>query len=310
MYSFVFEAIGTRWQIDIKTPLLGIKKESIEKQIKKRIEEFDKNYSRFRADSLVRKMAVKKGTYKLPADAEPLLTLYQELYKLTDGSFTPLIGQVLVDAGYDEEYSLKPGKLSIPSAWEEVMSLQLPPPCRSHGLHFVSACHLPGVSVLIIKKPCLLDFGAGGKGYLVDIVGEILEENGVKTYTVEAGGDIRNRGGTVTLRVGLENPENTAQVIGIAYLGDKSICGSAGNRRRWANYHHIIDPFTLTSVQTILATWVISDTTMVADAISTCLFFVAPDILLKRYYFEYVILYSDFSIKKSEGFAGELFLKN
>ena len=288
MYSLVFDAIGTRWQVDIASQISTEKKRFLEEVIKNRIELFDKTYSRFRRDSYLWKMSLEKGAYKLPSDAALLFSLYYDLFRLTDGYFTPLIGQVLADAGYDDVYSLKPKQLRQPLSWNEVLSY------RS--------------GQLLLKQPALLDFGACGKGYLIDIVSDILEKNGVISYCVDAGGDIRARSDkNEALRVGLENPHSPQQVIGVAYLKNQSICGSAGNRRRWGNYHHIMDPFTLTSVESISAVWVIAKTTILADALSTCLFFVPPEKLLKHYTYEYIIMYRDYSVRRSEGFQGELF---
>jgi thiamine biosynthesis lipoprotein len=304
MRSFVFEAIGTRWQIDIDFLPEGAAFIDLEKKIRTRIDEFDSTYSRFRGDSFIRKLAKTQGTYILPEDSGPLFDLYGQLYHLTKGRFTPLIGKVLEDAGYDEQYSLQPKALQKPVSWEEAISI--------HS------------GKIVVKLPCLLDFGAAGKGYLIDLIGGILEKNGVETYCIDAGGDIRYRSlADKMLRVGLENPENSGQVIGVAVVGNESICASAGNRRKWGKFHHIIDPFTLSSpgirrypaapgapLSSVKATWVISSSTMIADGLATCLFFVDADVLLKRYGFEYVVLYSDFSVRKSEGFAGELYFKD
>ena len=104
--SLQFEAIGTHWQIDIPYDIDPQKREFLLEKITALIEDFDKTYSRFRPDSLITKMATKRGKYLLPKNAEKMFTFYKDLYELTDYSFTPLIGQVLVDAGYDAAYSL------------------------------------------------------------------------------------------------------------------------------------------------------------------------------------------------------------
>lgn len=290
MYSFTFNAIGTRWQIDINNSLSGKKEITLKKSIEKRIEEYDKTYSRFRPDSFISKLSTTIGTIQLPDDAQPLFTLYSKLYKLTGGLFTPLIGQVLADAGYDDKYSLKPGNIRTPLTWDE-------------AIHFNS-------SQITMKHPASLDFGAAGKGYIIDLVGEILQKNEIRSFCIDAGGDILYRSTEQKeLRVGLENPDNFEQVIGIASLINKSICASAGSRRKWGKYHHIINPQTLNSPQDIKAVWVIADNTFIADAISTCLFFVPPERLLTKFDFEYTILYSDNSVKRSKKFTVELFLK-
>lgn len=287
--SFAFEAIGTKWLIDIYQPLSPEKEKELKQHIDARIAKFDTAYSRFRADSLVTAMSQKAGTYRLPDDAEPLIHIYKELFELTDGLMTPLIGQVLVDAGYDAEYSLRQKKpLQSPKALGDVVIFEKPN--------------------LILKEPALLDFGAAGKGYLIDLVGDVLEENGVVGYCVDAGGDIRHRDPKAEpLKIGLENPHDFSQAIGITSISNQSLCASAGSRRKWGNFHHIINPTTLSSVDKVIATWVIAPTTLVADALATALFFAEPAVLTSHYRFEYLVLFSDFSIKKSPAFPGELF---
>jgi len=108
---------------------------------------------------------------------------------------------------------------------------------------------------LTVYTPVLLDVGAAGKGYLVDIIGELLEEQGTIAYCIDAGGDIlRKSMGNDTIRIGLEHPSDATQAIGVVELGNGSICGSAGNRRTWAGLHHIMDPQTTKPVRTIIAT--------------------------------------------------------
>ncbi len=285
MYTYEFEAIGTHWQIDIYGDAFL---EKVKTKIQKRIAQFDAHYSRFRADSLVTLMSQKAGMYLMPDDAEEMLGLYEKVFRITEGAVTPLIGQVLVDAGYDAEYSLVPKTLTRPKQWDEVLSYSHP--------------------TLTLSEPALLDFGAAGKGYLIDIVGELLESEGIMSYCIDAGGDMRQRSmaGEV-LRVGLEHPEHTEQAIGIAYITNRSLCGSAGNRRVWGDFHHIIDPHMLSSPRHILAVWAVADTTLLADMLTTALFFVSPEVLQTEFDFEYVILHADHSVTRSPDFPGEIF---
>jgi thiamine biosynthesis lipoprotein len=282
---FVFEAIGTHWEIDILEDVPV----NLRKDIDARISEFDKTYSRFRADSLVTEIAKKAGVYAFPEDAAPLFALYERTYQSTNGLMTPLIGQVLVSAGYDAQYSLKKGELKVPPSWNEAMKF-----------------HSVTNELEVFQSGILLDFGAAGKGYLIDIVGELIESAGISSYIVDAGGDIRHRGPS-PIRVALEHPLDTASAIGIAEVQGKSICGSAGNRRVWGDFHHIIDPKKLSSPRDILAVWTIADSTILADAMTTALMFADPETLQSEYAFEYLLLYPNFIIKKSSHFPAEIF---
>jgi thiamine biosynthesis lipoprotein len=289
MTRFDFEAIGTAWQIDIYQDLSVEAKDSIFSQIQNRIEIFDKTYSRFRADSLVTLMSKNTGTFELPLDAKYLFEVYHDLYTRTNGLFTPLVGNILSDAGYDASYSLTQKKeLETPPAWDEVLEYTHPS--------------------LVIKKPMILDFGAGGKGYLVDLVARVLEENQMNEYCIDAGGDIlyKHKNNQV-IRIGLENPDKTDQVIGVYPLTHGSICGSAGNRRAWGTFNHIVNPKTLASAKEILAVWVIAETAFIADALATCLFFVDASALSDAYTFEYILIRKDHSVETSKNFSGEIF---
>ncbi len=288
-YRKEFDAIGTHWCIDLPAKLDAQRVEFVMGMIHRRIEEFDCAYSRFREDSMVTAMSKHCGRYELPADAAPMLAFYRTLYNLTRGAVTPLIGQALSDAGYDAEYSLITKSMTSPKAWDDVM-------------------HVEG-SMVTLAEPVLLDFGAAGKGYLIDIVSDLIEAQGIESYCVDAGGDMRHRGeADEPLRVGLENPADATQVIGVASIVNRSICGSAGNRRAWGTFTHILDPRLLTSPRHILAVWVVADSTMIADGLTTALMFASPETLRSECNFEYAILRSDFSLERSVNFPGEFFL--
>lgn len=288
--KFVFDAIGTSWKIDIEDPLSAEDSLTLKKTIQDRIEVFDKDYSRFRADSLVTQMSHKAGEYILPNDAKPMMDIYKKMYDLTAGMLTPLIGSLMVEAGYDAQYSLKPKELHHPVKWEDTLEYNFPK--------------------LTLKHPAVLDFGAVGKGYAIDIVADILRAKNIESFCVDAGQDIFYQNSKQDiLRVGLENPNDFTQAIAVAEISNQSICGSSGSRRKWSTFHHIMHPFALESVKNILATWAIASSALEADALATALFFVPGAFLQAEYHFEYLVLYSDFSIEKSPSFRGEIFVK-
>lgn len=283
-----FEAIGTRWTIEIFDHVSEQLLDSIEEAIRKRIDEFDRTYSRFRQDSLVTQMAAEAGRYTLPDDAAALFAVYRKLYDATAGKVTPLIGQTLSDAGYDAGYSLQPGTVGKPPAWEDILEYEAP--------------HL------LLKQQALLDFGAAGKGYLADIIGQLLQDSGLKNFAVNAGGDIVYRTATgKSLRIGLEHPNDPQMAVGVARIHNQSLCGSAVNRRKWAHYTHIIDPVMLESPRGIAALWVVADDGLTADGVTTALFFASPVKLRQHFQFEYAIIHADMSLVRSPGFPAEFF---
>jgi thiamine biosynthesis lipoprotein len=248
--SWQFQAIGTDWTIQTSVEL----EEQIKTSVLELIEIFNNNYSRFQSDSIVRKLYRNPGVYTFTDSRFPqLYALYHELHSLTQGAVTPLIGKTLSDAGYDETYQLRSFKSesSIPPfddvAWD--------------GAHQVTT-----------SKPLLLDFGAVAKGLLVDRIADTLKQSAVHEWYVDASGDIAHHASSA-YTIGLEHPLDRTKVIGSITLHNESICASATNRRAWKNGHHVIDGRTGQPTNEIIATWVIANTTMLADGLATTLFF-------------------------------------
>jgi len=258
-----------------------------------RIEQFDRDWSRFRSDSLVSRIARESGSWPLPADAAPLLSLYERLHTLTDARLSPLVGSSLERLGYDAAYRLTPAGDALPAPrWADTISLRE----TREGL------------VLDTVSPVLLDVGAAGKGYLVDLVGDLLASRGVTETLIDASGDLRVRGER-SIRVALENPLDPSKAVGVAELRNAALCASALSRRAWgAGLHHIIDAVTGRPVaEGIIATWAIAESALIADGVATALFLVEPAHLSAHFDCEWVRLSSDGRLEASPGFDGELF---
>jgi thiamine biosynthesis lipoprotein len=281
--SHSFSALGTMWQIDTKEPLSY----NLKEVIAERIEKFDTTYSRFRGDSLVHAIATAPGAYSLPPDAPALFDFYRELYDLTDGAVTPLIGTMLERAGYDATYSFTPQQQHPLPAWDDVLTVTR--------------------TQLTTTTPITIDVGAAGKGYLVDIIASILDHYQVLDYVIDASGDMRHSGATKHV-VGLEHPTQPGIVIGSVPVENTSLCASATTRRSWGNnLHHVFDPRTMNPVDNIVATWVLAASTMLADGLATALFLCDPATLASKYDFQYVRYHTDGSVDYSTNFKGEVF---
>lgn len=283
-HSLTFEAIGTGWQIDTARPIDA----SLEAAIAARIDSFDRTWSRFRDDSLVARIARSPGSWEFPAEAPALFELYRRLYEATDGAVSPLVGRALETLGYDRAYSLRANghPVAVP-AWDEAVAWD------GHGL--------------TTARPVSIDVGAAGKGYLVDLVSELLEAAGHEDFIVDGSGDIRCLG-PVPIRVGLEHPLDTSKAIGIVTVRDGAICSSATNRRAWGDgLHHVIDATTGLPTHSVIATWAIAPTALEADGLATALFFADPARLADSFDFTFVRMFSTGRVEFSPHLDGELF---
>ncbi|MEV6592115.1 FAD:protein FMN transferase [Streptomyces acidicola] len=288
-----FDAIGTRWLIDTEDPLSP----GLRACVLERIRSFDATYSRFRPDSLVSRIAAASdgGQFRFPDDSIALFRLYDRLGSTTDGALDPLVGRALELLGYDAGYSLTPASDTV-RAEEE----------HRGGAAWAADVVRDG-TVLVTRRPLVIDVGAAGKGYLVDLIAEMLREAGVERFIVDASGDLRHAGGSA-VRVGLEHPFNPRQVIGVANLQDRALCASAITRRAWGDgLHHVLDARTGSPVTGVVATWVVADEAVVADGLATALFFTDPRRLAETFQFTYVRMYSDGRAEYSSDFDGELF---
>ncbi|MCA9347979.1 FAD:protein FMN transferase [Candidatus Saccharibacteria bacterium] len=283
--SYKFEAIGTQWELATHNPLGSQTKQLIAQCI----EDFDFAYSRFRPDSLVSQLHKQPlDGVSFPDSIKPIYDIYQQLEILSDGKINPLVGTRLDELGYGQDYTLRPkSTLSKIPLFTQTSNLQ-----NNH---------------LKLSQPLILDIGAVGKGLLVDNICKIVA-NYNQSFIVDGSGDIYIRTDEAQI-IGLENPLDTSKVIGTVSITDLSICASANNRRIWNNYQHIIDATNMDNNCNIVATWAITSSTFLADALSTALFFVPPDKLMKHFgNFNYVTIDKDQNIAHNINKIGEIFV--
>ena len=283
--------MGTGWEITLWDEISDVTLENLKQEIFKMSDAFDKTYSRFIKTSLVWKIAESAGVYNVPPDFLNMLRMYLDFYEPSEKKLNPLIGFTISDLGYDDQYSLVPKETvrKTPDLLETV--------------EIVDETHIK------TKEPALFDFGALGKGYFVDKIAAYLKQKNLTRFLVNGSGDIYYSGGRdmEPIKVGLEHPGDPTRAIGAIEMKEGSMCASGINRRKWDKYHHVIDPSTNSSSgEDIIATWVIAENAALADALASCLFFVAPSALTK-WQFEYVIMNSEKKVKTSAGWRGEIF---
>lgn len=278
--------MGSPWEVRILQDIQG--QIHLEKDVITILDDFDATYSRFSPHSLVTQLAHTSGKVVVPNDLVTMLRHYARIYIATQHKVNPLVGGSIEDLGYDAHYSLQPKK--------DIRSVPL----------LETAITILDDTTLEIHKPSLIDIGAVGKGYAVKLVADYLEAHGITAFLINGSGDLLQKG-PEPITVGLENPFNTDEAIGTIQLHNASLGSSGSNRRKWGNLHHIIDPDTLASPNDIAATWVITEDPALADLLSTAIFLVHPDTLLKQYDFEWLIVSSQHHATYSKGFIAELF---
>lgn len=272
-----FTATGTQWLIECD--LAESKSTQIKTDIEALTRDFESVFSRFDESSLVSKLHSQTGgAFEFPHYAHRMFDHYQDLEDASDGAFTPLIGSSLKEAGYDRQYSLKAGAISDVPRLRKTLEFDQ--------------------TTIKTSSSVELDFGAMGKGLLIDLTAELLRDAGSFEFMINAGGDIYT---TDKKRVGLEHPVLPDTLVGVLSLGSGALCGSSGNRRNWGKFHHIIDATSKQSPQDVLASWVVAKDALTADALATALFLIESH-KLSSYEFEYLLISGNGSFKASKGF--------
>jgi thiamine biosynthesis lipoprotein len=125
------------------------------------------------------------------------------------------------------------------------------------------------------------DYNAIAQGYSVDLIGDLLEENGIHDYLIDVGGEVLGKGkkpNDELWKVGIERPTDNAAygegLKAIVHLHNKAMATS-GNYRKFyeedgIRYSHTINPKTGYPVQhSLLSVSVLANDCATADAWAT-----------------------------------------
>jgi thiamine biosynthesis lipoprotein len=113
------------------------------------------------------------------------------------------------------------------------------------------------------------------KGWAVDRAGVILEAAGVRSYSINAGGDIRVRGGAAPgapWRIGIQHPLQRDKVAAVLTANDLAVATSGAYERG----AHIVDPHTGRPPEGVLSVTVVGPELATADAYATAAYARGP----------------------------------
>ena len=238
-------ALGTGIIISSSKPI----QQRVQKRIRAFIDEYECTLSRFRADSLVSRMARAEhgGDFEFPSWVQPLFAIYDEFYAATHGAFDACIGADLLALGYDNSVQFVPESAISASENENSSSDSWANYRRSLPVKWADISRDIDDGTLHTNQPVQLDFGAAGKGYFVDLLTQIIkEELGGNSpadsdspadfdFLVNAGGDMRAcfSDEDSQIKVALENPFDTTQAVAVASIASGTLCASSSARKRW-----------------------------------------------------------------------------
>lgn len=256
----------------------------------------DKSVSTYLKGSVIDNWNQSVNGGKIDALFYELLMESWEMYRLTNGAFDPTVKPLVSYWGFGPEKYLHPEVVDSQKIDSLLMltgfdSLRI---AYNNGESVSMEEHevlenLTGTIELLKPEPGMqLDFNAIGQGWSVDKIASFLEQNDVKIYFVELGGEIRAgypKPEGKLWRFGVDKPvamDEERTLESIIALRNKGLATSGSYRkfyeREGARFSHTIDPLTGFPVQhEMLSATVVSSSAGDADALATAFMVMGPD---------------------------------
>ena len=224
------------------------------------VQELDKQWSVTNENSAVYQLNA-TGTAELSDETAELLRRSLQLKEETGGAFDPTIYHIVKMWGFTT------GEYRVPTDAELADALEM---------HRNSSITLDGNRAAV--SGCAVDLGAVAKGYTAAKIASELEH--ADTLNLNLGGNIQLEGTKPDgspWRVGIKNPENTEEYLGILELESGAVVTSGGYERYFeqdgVRYCHIIDPKTgRPADKGLISVTIVSEDGFLADALSTALY--------------------------------------
>jgi thiamine biosynthesis lipoprotein len=140
-----------------------------------------------------------------------------------------------------------------------------------------------GGAAFVGRKGMRVHLGGIGKGYAIDRGAAIFRRRNVRNFMIQAGGDLYVAGlhGDRPWRVAIRDPRGPADRIFAALDLSDGTFSTSGDYERYflkdgRRYHHIIDPDTGEPAMGCRSVTIVTDTAVLADALSTGVFVLGP----------------------------------
>jgi thiamine biosynthesis lipoprotein len=185
----------------------------------------------------------------------------------SNGLFDVSVGPLVSLWGFNDDSKFEP-----PS--QEEIELLLPKVgCESFALDHSAS------TVRFIMDGVSLDLGGIAKGYAVDRASQVLKDNGITNFLLNAGGDLYasgDKGNGVPWMVGVKHPRKPSKLMARLSATNVAVV-SSGDYERFSivdsiRYHHIIDPRTGYPATGSRSVSVLADSAEEADVMATIIF--------------------------------------
>lgn len=239
---------------------------------------------------------------KVEKELIEFLLYAKDLAEKTDGEMDITLGPVL--SLWHDARSNEPHILPLLSQLEEAK--------EKCGFEYLELDEINS-TVRLSKEGARIDVGALGKGYATEKAAEYLIDNGISSYVLNIGGNIRiigkkpNGEGWIT---GIRDPQNPNSEFKLKINISDTSCVTSGNYERFfiydgERYSHIIDKDTLFPSTYYSSVTVVTKDSGLADGLSTALFTLDWEDskrLADKFGIDCLWIFNDGSVKYTDGF--------
>ena len=266
------------------------------------IQRLDNLLSIGKEDSEISKLN-KSGSAALSNDTAVMVAKALDLYKSTGGAFDITVLPLMELWGFTTQEYYVPTEDEIQSTLQRVGADKL--------------TWDESTKTLTLGDKQEIDLGGIAKGFTSSRIMEIFKKDGVTCGMVSLGGNVHLLGTKQdgsAWRVGIQDPNNTDDMLGILQANDCAVITSGAYERNFekdgVTYHHIIDPATgKPSKSGLTSVTIVSKDGTLADGLSTSLFVMGKDKAIAYWKqhadeFDTILVDKDRNVYITEGIAG------
>jgi thiamine biosynthesis lipoprotein len=265
------QTMGTTWSLNMVPGSFGTDSAVLKQRLQARLDQINGLMSTYDPESELSRFNTLASTdwYPVSEDTARVIEVSQEISALSDGAFDISIGPLVELWGFGaaERGTKIPteGQVNENLARVGYKNIQL----------------RRGPTAIRKQIPELqIDLSAVAKGYAVDALAKILEQQGIANYLLEIGGELQisgHRGDDSPWQIAIERPLEEVRDVAAIFPLTNTALATSGNYRNFyveegQRYSHTIDPVSGKPIRHKLASvTVLARTCARADALATTL---------------------------------------
>lgn len=223
--------------------------------------------SSHRQESEISRLSRDSRGLMVAAETAEVIALGQDVAQHSGGAFDMTLGALKELWGFDAALPAVPAKEALAATLAGIGP---------------DALALQGRQVVKRAPQLQVDLGGIAKGYAVDRAIAVLQEHGVTSAAINAGGDMYLLGQRPQRpwRIAIQHPRQQDAVLETVQVRDRAVVTSGDYERFFElagqRYHHILDPQTGLPARGCQSVTIIADSVALGDALATAVFVLGP----------------------------------